>query len=74
MRGLLEIVVDETGKVESAVLATPVWPAYNSTLLAAASRWRYRPAVKAGQPVKYRRLLEVVLNPPKKLPQPTEQP
>jgi hypothetical protein len=61
--GTLEIIVDETGAVASAALATPVNPLYDQLLLSAAKRWRYRPAQRAGQPVKYRRAIAIVLSP-----------
>lgn len=60
-RGLLEIVVNEQGLVTSAALVTPVHPQYDSQLLEATERWRFRPATKDGAPVAYRRTLEIVL-------------
>jgi hypothetical protein len=64
-RGVLEFVVNEQGEVESAALAVPISPLYDSTLLDATTTWRYRPATKAGGPVKFRKRLEVVLQPTK---------
>ena len=56
-----QIVVDENGHVESAVLAnhpTDMRQAVSGTLLlGAAKAWRFRPATKDGQPVKYRRII-----------------
>jgi TonB family protein len=62
-RAPLELVVDETGTVTSAVLKKSLHPSYDGILLSAARRWRFRPATKDGVPVRYRKLLEIVLNP-----------
>jgi TonB family protein len=62
--GTLEIVIDENGTVSSAVLTEPVYPSYDQQLLQAVKGWRYKPAQRAGQPVKYRRGLSIVLAPP----------
>ncbi len=63
-RGHVELVVDETGAVESVALADSVHGSYDTSLLEAAHKWRYRPATRNGQPVRYRLLTEVVLRPP----------
>jgi TonB family protein len=62
-RGHVEIVVDETGAVESVAVADSVHADYDASLLEAARKWRYRPATRNGQPVRYRLLTEVVLRP-----------
>ena len=62
--GTMEVVVDESGTVASATITEPVYPAYDQQLLQAAKSWRYRPARRAGQPVKYRRAVSIVLAPP----------
>ena len=59
----LELIVDEKGQVESATLTAPFYSPYDRLLLDAARTWRYRPASCGGQPVKFRRLLEVVAGP-----------
>jgi hypothetical protein len=61
--GTLEIVIDENGAVTAAALTTPVNVSYDQLLLSAAKRWRYRPAQRAGQPVKYRKAIAIVLTP-----------
>lgn len=60
-RGVVELVVDERGKVTSAVLTKKIHPSYDPMLLKAAQGWTFRPALKDGVPVKYRYLLEVKL-------------
>lgn len=61
--GLIEVVIDETGKVTSAVVSKSVNPVYDRLLLGAARRWQYRPALHNGRPVKFRRVVAVVLSP-----------
>ncbi|HUL75535.1 MAG TPA: hypothetical protein VLT86_20650 [Vicinamibacterales bacterium] len=60
-RGTLEVMIDETGKVVSAVLSKPVNPSYDPLLLRAAKQWTFRPATKNGAPVKYRYLVDIKL-------------
>ena len=62
-RGRLELVIDETGAVETVTLVTPIWPAYDAALVQAARKWRYQPAVKDGKPVKFRRVLDINIDP-----------
>jgi len=59
VRGLLEIVIDESGLVESAVMREPVHRVYDALLVEAALTWRYTAATRGGRSVKYRRLIEV---------------
>lgn len=51
--GVLEIVINEKGEVEKAVMREPVNAVFDSAVLTAARTWKYRPAMKEGQPVKY---------------------
>jgi TonB family protein len=60
---MLEVVINERGAVESAVMRAPVHASYDETLLEAAKRWRFRPATVRGQAVKYRKSFEIVLSP-----------
>jgi TonB family protein len=57
---VIEIIVRETGTVESAVVRQSAGPLYDDMVVQASRRWLYRPAVKAGQPVRYRLLVKVV--------------
>jgi TonB family protein len=65
-RGVLELVIDETGGVTSVALAKSAHPAYDRQLLEAARMWRFRPATKDGLPVRFRMMIEVVLGPDKR--------
>jgi hypothetical protein len=60
-RGVLEVLVDENGNVERAGMSRPSFPSYDADLIAASKEWRFRPATKNGEPVKYRLGVEVVL-------------
>jgi TonB family protein len=57
--GVLEVVINEKGEVESAVMREPVNPIFDAAVLSAARTWRYRPAVKDGQAVKYTKRIGV---------------
>lgn len=59
--GSVEIIVGVNGSVETAVLRQPLGPTYDPLVLQAAANWRYRPAMKGGTPVRYRRLVRVVI-------------
>lgn len=61
--GTLEVLIDEKGSVETATLAEPVWPPYDLTLLSAAKRWQYQPALREGKPVKFKRTLVINIEP-----------
>jgi TonB family protein len=62
-RGTLEVIVDETGGVQDARMIRPTVPAYDLTLIGATRRWRFEPARRNGEAVKYRLAFEIVLAP-----------
>jgi len=62
-QGIIEVVIDETGNVEAAVMRASVSPAYDALALAAARAWRYHPATLNGSPVKYRKTVQVTVKP-----------
>jgi len=60
--GVIEVVIDTTGAVESASMLEAMDPLYNRVLMAAAKNWQYRPARLDGMnPVKYRKRIQVTL-------------
>ena len=59
-RGLLEIVIDESGRVTFMAMRSPVHTQYDPLVLQAARDWRYRPATFNGVPVKFRKLIRIV--------------
>ena len=62
-QGLLEVLIDENGLVEGAVMRVSVSPHYDQLAVAAARAWRYRPATLNGAPVKYRKAVQVTIKP-----------
>jgi hypothetical protein len=62
-RGVVDLVISETGAVESATMAEPLDALYNRMVLAAAKNWLYRPARREGAPVKYRKRIQIALSP-----------
>jgi TonB family protein len=62
-QGVVEVIIDETGAVESVTMTTPVNPAYDNLAVAAAKAWLYKPAVLNGLPVRYRKVIQIVLKP-----------
>lgn len=60
---LMDVVIDVTGDVESAVIATPPNPVYDKLVLGAAKTWQYQPATLNGKPVKYRKRIQITLVP-----------
>jgi hypothetical protein len=60
-RGLLEVVIDEQGRVVSMTMRTSIHPAYDALVLAAARDWKYQPARFGTEPVRFRRLIAVAV-------------
>ena len=58
-QGLLVLVIDENGRVESAALNMRIHPGYDGLLLEHARSWRYEPATLNGKAVRFRRVMEV---------------
>jgi hypothetical protein len=58
-RGVLEVVVDERGRVITMNIRMSVHPMYDTLLMTAARDWRYQPALMNGKPVKYRKLIQI---------------
>jgi hypothetical protein len=60
---VLEVLCDTTGRIEFARVIDQLSPSYDRALVAATKQWKFHPATKDGAPVRYRWLMEVVLNP-----------
>jgi len=60
-RGLLELVIDEQGRVIAMTMRTSVHPMYDTLVLDAAKDWKYQPARYNGEPVRFRRLIAVAV-------------
>lgn len=60
---IMDVLIDELGKVERAVIRQSINRAYEAQLLAASRAWRYTPATQSGKPVKYVKTIEITLSP-----------
>jgi TonB family protein len=60
-RGLLEVVIDEQGRVTGLTVRLSIHPMYDAQLIAAAKDWRYKPAMADGVPVKFRKVIQVTV-------------
>ena len=58
-RGVIEVVIDELGRVTFAAIRSAVHPMFDSALLSNAREWRYQPATLSGKPVKYRKMIQI---------------
>ena len=61
--GVVEVVIDEAGAVESTAMVESVGNAYDKMLLVAASRWQFVPAMADGVPVKFRKRVQINVTP-----------
>ena len=61
-RGLLEIVIDEQGRVTGLNLRISLHPIYDTLLLTAARDWKYQPATLNGRPVKFRKMMQITVS------------
>jgi TonB family protein len=59
--GKLEVVIDESGAVESAIMTGSVTPGYDLMVLTATKSWRYKPATVNGVPVKFRKTVQITI-------------
>jgi TonB family protein len=58
-KGVVEIVIDELGRVTGVSIRESVHPIFDTDLLTHARDWRYRPATLAGKPVRYRKMIQI---------------
>jgi TonB family protein len=63
---VVELLVDESGAVESAAMLSSLDPAYDRAVVAAAKSWEYEPAKVDGAPVKYQKRVQITLVPEEK--------
>ena len=59
--GKLELVIDEIGAVETAVMSSAITENYDAMVLAATRSWRYKPATLNGMPVKFRKTVQITI-------------
>jgi TonB family protein len=60
-RAVLDISINEAGNVESVVVRESIVAWYDEALIKEAKGWSYKPASKEGTPVRYRKLMQVVV-------------
>jgi TonB family protein len=60
-RGVVEIVINEQGRVQEAAIRMSVHPVYDSLVMAAAREWRYHPAMVNNVPVKFRKRIQIAV-------------
>jgi hypothetical protein len=61
--GIIEVVIDTRGAVESATLVSSINPSYDRIALGATKQWQYQPARLDGTPVKYMKRIQLNLVP-----------
>jgi TonB family protein len=61
--GVLELIIDNNGNVESATMRVPVNAQYDRMATTAAKTWQYQPATVDGSPVKFVKRIQVSLVP-----------
>jgi TonB family protein len=61
--GVVEVVINEAGEVESAVMRAPLTPQFDKLVLSAAQEWQYEPARVNGVPVKFVKRIQVRIAP-----------
>lgn len=58
-QGSIEVVIDERGGVESAVMRMSLGSAYDRMVVAAARDWQFKPATLRGTPIKFRKIVQI---------------
>jgi tetratricopeptide (TPR) repeat protein len=75
LKGVVEVVINEQGSVDSAVMVVPVQAgmaamtahvgsSYDKMVVAATSKWQFKPALFNGAPVKFRKRVQINVSPP----------
>jgi hypothetical protein len=59
--GAIKVVIGTDGRVKSASIHRPSYPAYDARLLQASRQWMYRPATRNGEPVESEKIIEIQL-------------
>jgi hypothetical protein len=58
-QGVIEVIIDETGSVEQALMRVGLNAAYDRQAVLAAKSWLFQPAMLNGKPVKFRKAVQV---------------
>ena len=59
--GIVEVLIDEQGRVLSFSLRASIHPVYDALLVSAGKDWKYKPATLNGTPVRFRKMIQVTL-------------
>ena len=59
--GIVEVVVSDTGEVESVKLLSPPRNVHERMILSAVKTWQFQPAMKDGRAVRFRHLIPITL-------------
>jgi hypothetical protein len=63
--GVLEIQIDDTGKVTDASFVSPIHPVYDGMVLNAAKGWKYQPATADGKAIAYKKTIRIAVQAPR---------
>jgi tetratricopeptide (TPR) repeat protein len=64
LKGVVDVLINENGFVESAIMAVPVARNYDTIVLTAATKWQFQPAMFNGAPVKFKKRIQINIAPP----------
>ena len=64
IKGIVEIMIDEKGSVESAAMVVSVVSSYDKMVLTAVNKWQFQPATLNGVAVKFRKRIQISVAPP----------
>jgi TonB family protein len=65
---VVELLINEHGAVESAVMLSPLDATFDNAVMAAAKNWQYEPAKVDGKPVSYKKRVQITLVPGERRP------
>ena len=63
--GVLEVQIDESGKVTDARFISPIHPVYDGMVVNAAKGWKYEPATADGKAIAYKKTIRIAVQAPK---------
>lgn len=63
--GILEVQIDEAGKVSAARFVSPIHPVYDGMVVNAAKGWKYEPATADGKAIAYKKTIRIAVQMPK---------
>lgn len=59
--GVVEVVINEQGAVESAVMRSSLGSMYDRQVITATKTWQFKPAMVDGKPVKFRKAIQITV-------------